>query len=192
MKVRKAEIGTNAAVVVMGVCGVGKSLLAGRLSQALGVGMVEADDFHNEESKRKMLAGVALTEADRMPWLDAVAAAALRRISTTGIAVVACSALRRVYRERLNKALPGCVFIHLTGPEALIEDRLNNRKGHFVGKALLGSQLETLEPLEETEPGFTLDISLPIDTLVAEAMDHLRQFGLSAETAVGKRNGTTT
>lgn len=166
---------SESAIVVMGVCGAGKSRLARRLAECLGVGMVEADDFHSPRNKRKMAAGEALTDADRMPWLDAVAMAARLQLYCTGGAVVACSSLKRSYRERLRASLPACRFIHLSGPRALIAERLANRQGHFVGETLLDSQLATLEPLEAGEPGFTLEISRPVDALVDTALEELRQ-----------------
>jgi len=166
--------GDTTIIVVMGVCGAGKSLLADRLSQKLGLGMVEADDFHSLENKRKMAGGEALTDADRMPWLDAVALAAKLQIHCEGGAVVACSSLKRAYRDRLRAALPNCVFVHLTGSRALIAERLAGREGHFVGEALLDSQLATLEPLEADESGFSLDISRSADQLVDGALEKLR------------------
>jgi len=176
----KAE--SESAIVVMGVCGAGKSRLARRLSECLGVGMVEADDFHSPENKRKMAAGEALTDADRMPWLDAVAMAARLQLYCTGGAVVACSSLKRAYRDRLRASLPACRFVHLTGPRQLIAERLANRQGHFVGETLLDSQLATLEPLEAGEAGFTLEISRPVDALVDTALEKLRQAPPPIET----------
>ncbi|AMN54274.1 hypothetical protein ACP90_19725 [Labrenzia sp. CP4] len=162
------------AIVVMGVCGAGKSLLANRLADSLGVGMVEADDFHSPENKRKMAAGKALTDADRMPWLDAVSLAAKLQIYCAGGAVIACSSLKRAYRDRLRAALPTCIFVHLAGERGLIAERLGGRQGHFVGETLLDSQLATLEPLQVGEAGFSLDISRPVDELVDKAMKELR------------------
>lgn len=176
------KAGSESAIVVMGVCGAGKSRLARRLSECLGVGMVEADDFHSPDNKRKMAAGEALTDADRMPWLDAVAMAARLQLYCTGGAVVACSSLKRTYRERLRASLPACRFIHLSGPRALIAERLANRQGHFVGETLLDSQLATLEPLEAGEAGFTLEISRPVDALVDAALEELRQAPPPIET----------
>lgn len=169
------QAGNEITIVVMGVCGAGKSRLARSLSECLGVGMVEADDFHSPENKRKMAAGEALSDDDRMPWLDAVALAARLQLYCTGGAVIACSSLKRAYRDRLRAALPACRFIHLSGPRALIADRLVNRQGHFVGETLLDSQLATLEPLQAGEPGFTLEISRPVDALVDQALEELRQ-----------------
>ncbi|OJJ09104.1 hypothetical protein BKI51_23800 (plasmid) [Alphaproteobacteria bacterium AO1-B] len=168
--------GKESVIVVMGVCGAGKSRLALNLSDRLGVGMVEADDFHTLENKQKMAKGEALTDADRMPWLDAVAMAALLQLYCTGGAVVACSSLKRTYRDRLRNSLPGCSFVHLDGSRALIADRLINRQDHFAGETLLDSQLAILEPLDDDETGFTLQISRPVDQLVDGALEGLRRI----------------
>ncbi|MES0879718.1 gluconokinase [Roseibium sp. SCP14] len=169
-------------IIVMGVCGAGKSALAERLSKSLDVGMVEADDFHSPENKRKMSAGDALTDADRLPWLDAVSLAARLQIYCKGGAIVACSSLKRTYRERLRASLTSCRFIHLTGSRSLIKERLANRKGHFVGETLLDSQLAILEPLNDDEDGFTLEISSPVDQLADRALKELRQAPPPVET----------
>ncbi len=167
-------MGHGKTVVVMGVCGVGKSLVAERLSQALGLAMVEADDFHSPSNKAKMSKGLALTDADRMPWLDAVIHAARTGCLEAGGVVVACSSLRRIYRDRLRGGLKDCLFIHLTGEAGLIEARLQSRKNHFVGANLLFSQLSVLESLEADEAGFALDISLSADEVVEKALEELR------------------
>lgn len=182
MEAELPNAGSKIAIVVMGVCGAGKSRLAEQLSAQLSVGMVEADDFHSPENKRKMAGGEALTDADRMPWLDAVAMAAQLQFYCTGGAVVACSSLKRAYRDRLRASLPACQFVHLAGPRALIAERLTNRQGHFVGEALLDSQLATLEPLEAGETGFTLEISRPVDQLVDSALEKLRHAPPPIET----------
>ncbi len=171
-------------VFVMGVCGVGKSLLARRLADALGVAMVEADDFHSDENRRKMARDLPLTDADRMPWLDAVSAAAKRQVQSTGGAVVACSCLRRAYRDRIRGALGNSVFLHLAGPRALIAERLAARTSHFVGAGLLDSQLDILEPLEDDESGIALEINVPIDDVVVTALDELRRMGAPAQSIV--------
>jgi gluconokinase len=163
------------AIVVMGVCGVGKSLIAEQLSQCLKLGLVEADDFHSVSNRRKMAEGIALSDADRTPWLNTVVEAAIARREEVGGVVVACSALRKTYRDFLGRGLKPCVFVHLSGPKELIAQRLTERQDHFVGKALLDSQLKTLEPLERSEPGFVLDISTSIDLVVEGALEGLRK-----------------
>ncbi|WP_162009392.1 gluconokinase [Labrenzia sp. CE80] len=171
-------------VIVMGVCGVGKSLLARRLADAFGVAMVEADDFHSDENRRKMSQDLPLTDADRLPWLDAVSAAAKWQVQSTGGAIVACSCLRRVYRDRIRGELGSSVFLHLAGPRALIAERLEARTSHFVGAGLLDSQLDILEPLQDDESGIALEINVPIDDVVVAAIDELRRIGAPAQSVV--------
>lgn len=175
MQERLSSGHASPAIVVMGVCGVGKSLIAERLSKRLKLGLVEADDFHSKANRRKMAEGIALSDADRTPWLNTVTETAIAQRLETGGVVVACSALRKAYRNLLGRELEPCIFVHLSGPRELIAQRLAERQDHFVGKALLGSQLETLEPLQQDEPGFVLDISTSVDQVVDHALEGLRK-----------------
>lgn len=168
-------------IVVMGVCGVGKSRLTGLLAERLGGARVEGDDFHTDAAKARMAAGLALTDAERAPWLDAVAAAARASARPGRDVVVACSALRRAYRERLRAALgrplfARLVFLHLSGARPLVAERLATRDDHFVGESLLDSQLAALEPLSPDEDGFTLEISPPVEIVVDRAMEMLAEL----------------
>jgi len=144
-------------VVVMGVSGSGKSTVGGLLAQRLGVPYAEADDFHPPANVAKMAAGHPLDDADRAPWLDAIAGWITDRHGEGG--VVSCSALRRRYRDRLRKAAPALFFVHLDGPEELIASRLTARTGHFMPAGLLRSQLDALEPLEPDEAGAVIPIT---------------------------------
>ncbi|WP_209010839.1 gluconokinase [Labrenzia sp. PHM005] len=164
----------NRLLIVMGVCGVGKSALADHLSLALGAEMVEADDYHDAGSREKMAAGIPLTDEERKPWLVNVAKAA-KQISDRGdSAIIACSSLKRSYRDILRTELGGCTFIHLTGERDQIAERLAGRTGHFVGEALLDSQIATLEPLETDEDGVTVDVSYPIARVADRALQELQ------------------
>ena len=133
-------------IVIMGVAGVGKTTVGRRVADELGLPFHDADDFHSEESRRKMAAGIPLTEEDREPWLRDLA----RRIAeweSEGGAVLACSALRRAHRELLASGAPGRVaFVFLDADPATIRRRLADRPGHYMPPTLLGSQLATLEP----------------------------------------------
>ncbi|WP_307812211.1 gluconokinase [Lacisediminihabitans changchengi] len=149
-------------LVVMGVSGSGKSTVGAALAAALDVPFQDADPLHPASNVAKMAAGIALTDDDRMPWLALVgaelsAAAASPGGSGTGL-VMACSALKRAYREAILAAAPTARFIYLEGSRELIESRLENRHGHFMPSSLLGSQLATLEPLESDEPGITVEL----------------------------------
>jgi gluconokinase len=136
-------------VIVMGVSGSGKSTLAAALARELDFSFLEGDSFHSEENKRKMSAGIALEDADRWPWLDALSAAivATRVTARPGKGVVAtCSALKRTYRDRIRSAVrPPLLFVYLSVGRETLERRMQNRHGHFMPAALLDSQLSTLE-----------------------------------------------
>jgi carbohydrate kinase (thermoresistant glucokinase family) len=160
-------------VVVLGVAGTGKSTVARALAERLGWPFGEGDDLHPAANVAKMAAGIPLEDADRWPWLDAIAAWTAERAAAGNSTIVTCSALRRTYRDRLRAAAPGTVFVHLVGSPALLAERMTARKGHFMPTSLLGSQLETLEPLEADEPGFTVDVELPAAAIVDEVLDRL-------------------
>ncbi|WP_253190933.1 gluconokinase [Arthrobacter sp. SRS-W-1-2016] len=155
-------------VFVMGVSGVGKTTFGAALASELGTKFIDADDLHPAANKAKMAAGIPLTDADRLPWLDAVGLAASRQPS-----VVACSALRRRYREHLLTLVPTAVFIHLhVGREDLAE-RVSARAHEYMPASLLDSQLATLEPLEQDEPGFRIDATMATEDLLQEAAARL-------------------
>lgn len=135
----------------MGVSGAGKSTVGAALADLLGVQFVDADSLHPESNVAKMAAGTALTDADRWPWLDLVGRA-LAGASGSGL-VVACSALKRAYRDAIRAAAPGVRFVQLEVARTTLTDRVANRPGHFMPVTLLDSQLETLEPLEADEAG---------------------------------------
>ncbi len=155
---------TDWRIVVMGVSGCGKSSVGLALAEALGARFIDGDDLHPEANKAKMAAGIPLNDDDRWPWLDLVGEA-LAESNT----LVACSALKRVYRERILAAAPGTFFVHLHGTRQLLAQRMNARPNHFMPVSLLDSQLNTLELLSADEPGVMLDIALPIEQLVAAA-----------------------
>lgn len=153
-------------VVVMGVSGCGKSTVGALLAAHLAVPYLDADDLHPAENIARMAAGTPLTDDDRAPWLDLVAAALA---APPAGAVVACSALRRTYRDRLRAGAPGTVFVHLTGSVALLTSRLTARTDHFMPASLLDTQLATLEDLATDEAGLALDVAAPAPELAAAA-----------------------
>jgi carbohydrate kinase (thermoresistant glucokinase family) len=159
-------------VVVMGVSGCGKSTVGAVLAQALGARFLDGDDLHAPDCVAKMALGQPLTDADRWPWLARVAQA-LR--STDGGLVVACSALRRAYRDALRAGgPPGLRFVHLAGEREVVAARLAARGGHFMPPALLDSQFRALEaPLDEPDVA-SISIDAPIERIVQRAFQMLR------------------
>jgi len=163
-------------IVVMGVSGCGKSSVGIALAEALGARFIDGDDLHPEANKAKMSAGIPLDDEDRWPWLDLVSKA-LAESSPAGSTgtVVACSALKRSYRERILAGAPNTFFIHLDGSREILQQRLGNRTGHFMPATLLDSQLATLEPLGSDEPGAVIDIDQPISQIIALAQGLIKR-----------------
>lgn len=155
-----------AHVVVMGVSGCGKSTVGRLLAQHLGVPFIEGDELHPPRNVALMAAGTPLTDDDRADWLQAVGAALAR--SPAG-AVASCSALRRRYRDRLRRQVPGLNFVHLQGARPLLELRLGQRQGHYMPASLLDSQLATLEPPAADEQALELDIAEAPEALAQRA-----------------------
>jgi gluconokinase len=160
-------------VVVMGVSGSGKTTAGEALGARLGLRYADADGFHPQANVDKMHAGQPLTDEDRWPWLDAVGDW-LAGYTETG-AVVSCSALRRVHRDRLRGKVPTAVFWHLAGPEPLVQKRMDARRDHFMPPSLLHSQYETLEPLEPDEQGLTVSLDQTVEALVEGFVGWLRR-----------------
>ena len=148
--------------VVMGVSGSGKSAVAAQLGAHLDLAAVDADDLHPETNITKMAACVPLTDADRVPWLESL----VRWMDAAGSSVVACSALKRSYRDILRRAQGDVVFIHLVAPRALIASRMEARIGHFMPPLLLDSQLNALELLEADEWGIVVENTAAIQHVV--------------------------
>lgn len=159
-------------LVVMGVSGCGKSTLAAALGEALHLTMTDGDDLHLPESVRKMQSGVPLADADRWPWLDRVAACLQAPLDPQAHAlgrVVACSALKRAYRDHLRRQVPGLRFVFLDGHAELFRRRMAQRTGHFMQLQLLESQLATLEkPAEDEHDVCILQADQPLTDQVAQ------------------------
>jgi gluconokinase len=158
-------------VVVMGISGSGKTTIGMALARRLGCAFQEGDAFHPPENVEKMRSGIPLTDADRAPWLDKVAAWIAARAAADEAGVIACSALKRTYRDRLRAADPELAFVFLDPGEAVLRERLARRTGHFMPASLLASQLETLEPPALSERSIRLsgeeDIEAACDRITA-------------------------
>jgi len=160
-------------VVVMGVSGVGKTTLGRVLADRLQATFLEGDRFHPPANVEKMRAGTPLSDADREPWLRALAAEAERCSSRGENVVIACSALKRAYRAILAERM-AMRFVHLTGEPSLIKARLDARVGHYMPPALLPSQLASLEPPGADEGAITIDIAAEPGALLETVLTALR------------------
>ncbi|MFI5486152.1 gluconokinase [Micromonospora echinaurantiaca] len=168
-----APAGTTRHVVVMGVSGAGKTTVARGIAARTGLTFAEADEFHPPANVERMRAGVPLDDAARQPWLRELAAWMAARAAEGVSTVLACSALRRSYRDVLRQGPPQVEFVHLDGPAEMIRERLSQRAGHYMPASLLESQLATLEQPDPDEAVLVLDVSLTPEELVEAAVGKL-------------------
>ena len=173
-------------IVVMGVSGSGKSTVAATLVDRLGWPFAEGDDFHPPANVENMRAGHPLDDEDRWPWLRSLAAWIGEQERAGRSVILTCSALKRSYRNLLLDGHPSVWFAHVTAEPELIRERIQSRTGHYMPASLLDSQLATLEPLGDDEPGARVSGagSPPsvVDELLA-ALDTERGLHLSAQEA---------
>ena len=165
-------------VLVMGVSGSGKSTIAASLAEEFRLEMIEGDERHPPENVAKMEAGIPLTDADRQPWLATLAGLLTDAHDDGRGTVLACSALRRAYRDRLRAAVPPneSFIVELEVDRPTLAARMTARKGHFMPVSLLESQLETLELLEPDEVGAIVDATGSIDEVTAAASEAIRTW----------------
>lgn len=176
-------------VVVMGVSGSGKTTVARGIALTTGLLFAEADDFHSQANVDKMRSGRPLTDDDRLPWLNDLAVWMAERAAEGQSTVIACSALKRAYRDVLAGGPPAIDFVHLRGTVQLIRQRISARAGHYMPASLLGSQIDTLEPLEPDEPGVVLDVDAPAHELIARAVRQLTATTSHLAQPAGGRRG---
>ncbi|NWK76374.1 gluconokinase [Aquitalea sp. LB_tupeE] len=166
----------NRNIVVMGVAGCGKSSLGQALANALSSAYIEGDRFHPPENIARMQAGIALTDADRAGWLTQLAAQLARARTEQKAVVLACSALKRRYRDTLRSGDPDLLLVHLAGDKAVIAERMAARDAHFMPTSLLDSQFADLEiPDPASENVITLDVSQPLATLLQHGLQQIAQ-----------------
>jgi gluconokinase len=154
-------------MVVMGVSGCGKSSVGEEIARLTAAHFVDGDDLHPAANKAKMGAGIPLDDEDRWPWLDKVGAT----LAAPEGAIVACSALKKVYRDRIRAVAPDTIFVHLNGSRDLLWERMSARQNHFMPVSLLDSQLAILEPLGANEKGVTLSITESVPQLAKLAIE---------------------
>lgn len=161
-------------IIVMGVSGCGKSTVAALLAGRLGWEFTEGDALHPAANVEKMRLGVALDDADRAPWLQEIARMLHNWRADGKPGVIACSSLRRRYREVISDAAADVRFVYLRGGFSLIEQRLAMRQGHYMPVSLLESQFATLEEPAPDEPAITLETGAPASALVEQVLDLFR------------------
>lgn len=158
------------AIVVLGVSGSGKSTVGSALAERLAYNFCDADDLHSRANIEKMRSGHPLTDEDRVPWLNSVGQRIRETLARGDGIVVACSALKKSYRDILREYDPATYFVLLNGSPELILSRVIVRKGSFMPPSLLSSQLSTLEPLGADEAGATVDVSGEVADTVDAAL----------------------
>jgi gluconokinase len=158
----------------MGVSGSGKSTIGAGLAKQLSWTFEDGDRFHPASNVAKMSAGHPLTDEDRWPWLQAIADEIDRVCQAGGHIVIACSALRRAYRNVLIRGRDDVRLVFLEGSQTLIADRMTQRKGHFMPTGLLDSQFKTLEPPQPEERPITVSIDAPVDRILDNIITRLR------------------
>ena len=164
-------------LVVMGVSGCGKSTVAALLAGRYGWPFEEGDSLHPQSNVDKMRAGHPLTDDDRKPWLEKVALWIEHQLDAGRNGVITCSALKRSYRNTLNRRGDGVVFVYLAGDFDTIAARLALRQGHYMPPSLLQSQFDSLEEPQPDEPAIRVDIGPPAAQLVQNVIDQLKVKG---------------
>lgn len=164
-------------IVLMGVAGSGKTTVGIKLAQELGWEFYDADQFHSEENIEKMARGIPLTDADRWPWLDRLHNLILDRLKKDRPAVLACSALKKVYQERLLRDTRRAALVFLRGGFDLIYERLQERQDHYMEAGMLESQFAALE---EPEEALAVEIESAPNEIVEEIV---RRLGLEGREA---------
>ena len=161
-------------LIVMGVSGSGKTTVAALLAGRLNWRFQEGDALHPQANVEKMRHGIPLNDADRLPWLDSIAAL-IDRWSAEGVSgIITCSALKRAYRERIRAGRPAVEFVYLRGARGLVSARLTQRIGHYMPESLLASQFDTLEEPGADEPVIAVDIGGSPDQIVETILTALQ------------------
>ncbi|PPG38365.1 transferase [Pseudoclavibacter sp. RFBA6] len=169
----------------MGVQGTGKTTIGSALAERLGVTFIDSDDLHPIANKAKMAAGTPLEDEDRVPWLKVVGATIAANEAEGRTTIVACSALKRWYRELLRSSVPELQFVHLAGRRDLVASRLATRQHEYMPTTLLDSQFEVLEPLAAWEAGVVVDVADTPAEIVEAVVDYLAGAKPTASGTIG-------
>jgi gluconokinase len=159
-------------IVLMGVSGCGKTSVGRPLAEALGCPFLDGDDYHPPENVAKMASGIPLTDDDRKPWLETLHGFLLDHARKGETVVLACSALKKSYRDLLRADIDGIRLYHLQGDIDLIHARMQARPGHYMKPGLLRSQFDTLEP-PTPEEATTLDVTEPVEAIVRRILKEI-------------------
>jgi gluconokinase len=159
--------------VIMGVSGTGKSTIGKLLSDRTGWDFYDADDFHSPANLDKLNRGIALTDSDRLPWLKELQQLIAHTLDSNKQGILACSALKAQYRQILQGGSSEVVFIHLKGDYDCIQNRVQQRTGHFMNPNLLRSQFDTLE---EPQDALTIDVALNPEAMVEEILQKITDY----------------
>lgn len=162
-------------IIVMGVCGSGKSSIGLKVANALGAKFIDGDDLHPRANIQKMAAGNPLNDEDRAPWLERIRDSAYSLERKNELGVIVCSALKKQYRDQIREGNDSVSFLFLDGSQSLILERMRARQGHFMREAMVQSQFDTLER-PDGEPGvFRIDIDGTFEQVVDRAVTALTQ-----------------
>ena len=161
---------TGRSIIVMGVCGCGKSTIGENIANKLNAKFIDGDDLHPKANIQKMASGTPLDDIDRAPWLERIRDAAYSIETKNETGVIVCSALKKKYRDQIREGNQNVQFIFLDGSKLLILERMRARQGHFMRETMLDSQLETLERPEQEAGVFTISIDGSIDGIVDAAV----------------------
>ncbi len=184
---REFRMADTCALIVMGVSGAGKSTIAEALARRLGWRYEDGDTFHPASNVAKMKAGHPLTDADRWPWLQAIADDIDRAIAIGQRVVIACSALKRAYRDVLRHGRHDMRFVFLDGTQQVVASRLDGRKGHFMPPDLLTSQFKALEPPGDDERPIIISIEATVDAIVDTIIQQMNPGAADHGAAMGDR-----
>ena len=189
--VNEEAAGTTSPIIliVMGVSGSGKTTVAAMLAGRLHWRFQEGDALHPQANVDKMHRAIPLTDADRLPWLDSIAAL-IDLWNAEGVSgIITCSALKRAYRERIRAGRSDVELIYLRGERALVSARITQRMGHFMPPSLLASQFETLEEPDKDDPVITIDIGGSPDQIVDAILTALQREHRGLRSSSGRGAG---
>ncbi|WP_318442097.1 gluconokinase [Photobacterium leiognathi] len=166
------------SIIVMGVCGSGKSTIGEGIAARLKAKFIDGDDLHPRANIQKMASGNPLNDADREPWLERIRDAAYSLENKNEIGIIVCSALKKKYRDQIREGNQSVSFVFLDGDRELILERMRARKGHFMRETMLTSQLETLERPVDEAGVFTVSIEGSVTDIIENAVEQLRGASL--------------